>query len=79
MGSGVLKAAKSKPAVATENRIQKFVRETRAELRKVVWPTREQTRNLTVIVMLVSAAVGTFLGVVDFIFKRIFELIIGGF
>ncbi len=79
MGSGVLKAAKAKTTVQSDNRIQKFVRETRSELKKVVWPSREQATNLTIIVMSVSIAVGAFLGGVDFIFKKIFELIIGGF
>lgn len=71
--------APTKAAVPSENRIQKFIRETRAELRKVVWPTREQATNLTIIVTSVSVAVGIFLGGVDLIFKKIFELIIGGF
>ncbi len=46
----------------------KFVRETISELKKVVWPTRDEARNLTTIVIVVSAAVGAFLGTTDFIF-----------
>ena len=58
--------------------IRRFVRETRSELKKVVWPTRETAVNLTVIVTAVSLAVGAFLGLVDFVFKRLFEILIGG-
>ena len=58
--------------------IRRFVRETRSELKKVVWPTRETAINLTVIVTAVSFVVGAFLGMVDFAFKRLFELLIGG-
>lgn len=80
---GVAKVAKTtKPAVAenrVQNRIQRTIRDIRSELKKVVWPSREEATNLTMIVIGVSVAVGMFLGGVDFVFKKIFELIIGGF
>lgn len=56
--------------------IQRFIRETRSELKKVVWPTRQAATNLTVIVASVAAAVGIFMGGVDFVFERIFEIIL---
>ena len=43
------------------------------ELRKVVWPTRQETANLTVVVLVVSIAVGIFLGVIDFGLNRVVE------
>ena len=43
------------------------------ELRKVVWPSREETRNLTTVVIIVSVAVGALLGGVDWGFNRILE------
>ncbi|MCL5265000.1 MAG: preprotein translocase subunit SecE [Chloroflexi bacterium] len=70
--------AKSKAAV-TENRLQRFAREIRTELKKVVWPSRQEAINLTMIVAGVSVAVGMFLGGVDLVFKKLFEMIIGGF
>jgi len=39
------------------------------ELRKVSWPTLEQTRNLTVLVFVVSFSVGVFVGVWDLLFQ----------
>ncbi len=44
----------------------KFIRETVAELRKVVWPTRKQATNLTVIIIIVALFVGLILGLIDF-------------
>ena len=48
-----------------------------AELRRVTWPTREETMRLTLMVIAVSAAVGVFLGLVDMGFARLFERILG--
>ncbi|MBI2909536.1 MAG: preprotein translocase subunit SecE [Chloroflexi bacterium] len=47
----------------------RFVVDTISELKKVIWPTRDEAMNLTVIVMIVSIAVGLMLGVVDFAFS----------
>src|SRR5437867_2643106 len=53
-----------------------FVREAWSELRKVHWPTPEQARNLTALVVGVSIAVGIVLGGVDYILAKIFQLIL---
>jgi preprotein translocase subunit SecE len=53
-----------------------FFQEAIAELRKVHWPTREQARNLTVLVIAVSLAVGMILGAMDYIFEKVFEFIL---
>lgn len=44
-----------------------------SELRKVTWPSRDTVRNLTIIVIAVSTAVGAFLGAIDYMFKLLFE------
>ena len=44
----------------------RFFQETIAELRKSVWPTREEVLRLTYIVILLSTAVGFLLAVLDF-------------
>jgi preprotein translocase subunit SecE len=46
--------------------IRGYVRESRDELRKVVWPTRRETLNHTLLVIGISLAVAAFLGVIDF-------------
>ena len=54
-------------------RIRRFIAEAVSELKKVSWPTVEQTRNLTVLVFAVSFAVGMYV----FVFDRIFQSVIG--
>jgi len=39
----------------------KFLRETRAELKKVVWPTWSQVRVFTVVVVFAMVAIGAIL------------------
>jgi len=50
-----------------------FIADIISELRKVVWPTRAETANLTLVVIVVAVAVGILLGVVDWGFSRILE------
>lgn len=59
-----------------ENAIIRYLKETRAELRKVSWPSREEAVNLTIIVMAVTMSMAAFLGVVDYLFAQLFGLII---
>ena len=58
--------------------IRHFFYDTKVELRKVVWPTREQAVNLTALVIAVSVAVAAFIGVVDIIVQKFFVLLLGG-
>ena len=55
------------------SRIRRFFYEAWQELKKVNWPTPEQARNLTVIVLVVSIAVGTYISLFDFVFGLIAE------
>jgi len=57
--------------------IRQWARESRSELRKVTWPTPEQTRNLTIVVMAVCIVMAAFLGVADFILNSLVRLFIG--
>jgi preprotein translocase subunit SecE len=56
-------------------RIRRFVEESIAELRKVTWPTREQVRNLTVLVFVISAAVGTYIAFFDALWTALIKFI----
>ncbi|MFH1187005.1 MAG: preprotein translocase subunit SecE [Candidatus Levyibacteriota bacterium] len=53
-----------------------FLKEVRDELKKVVWPTRNEVVRLTSIVILVSLLVGFFLGGLDYVFTTLTTLII---
>ncbi|MCS6843491.1 MAG: preprotein translocase subunit SecE [Caldilineales bacterium] len=63
--------------VKPENRIVKYLRETRAELRKVTWPTPEEARNLTGIVLVVTVAMALLMWVLDLIFGGVIGLLVG--
>lgn len=52
-------------------RIVTFLKEARVELRKVTWPSREDTIRFTMAVIIVSGAVAFFLGGLDFAFQYI--------
>ena len=58
--------------------ISNYFREVIAELRKAVWPTREETRRLTTMVIIVSITVGAVLGGFDYGFTRLVDLFFGG-
>jgi preprotein translocase subunit SecE len=62
--------AKAKAAKPSENALARYLRETRGELRKVTWPTRQESQRLTAIVLGVTAAMAIFLGILDFIFSK---------
>lgn len=49
----------------------KFFSEVASELRKVTWPTRDETVKLTAAVIFISLAVGLFIGGLDILFVNI--------
>jgi preprotein translocase subunit SecE len=53
-----------------------FLKEVRDELKKVVWPTRDEIIRLTGVVILISLIVGLFLGGTDFILTKLIGLLI---
>lgn len=67
---------KQKQPRKKENRLVRYLKETRAEIGKVVWPTRRQTIHLTAIVFGVTAAMSLVLGFLDWVFARLFALLI---
>ena len=52
-------------------RIRRYFDEVWSELRKVSWPTREQVRNLTVLVFAISLVVGIYITVLDAFFQGV--------
>jgi preprotein translocase subunit SecE len=48
-------------------------RDTIAELKKVNWPDRETTKNLTIVVIGISVVLGLLLGGIDFLLQTLFE------
>jgi len=60
------------------SRLGRYFREVIGELKKVVWPTREETRRLTIMVIIVAVVVGLFLGAIDLGFTHLVNLFLGG-
>ena len=54
----------------------RFFTEVKSELTKVTWPTKDQVIRLTGVVIIISVAVGLFVGGLDFVFTKVVELII---
>ena len=59
--------------LSMSGRAQSLVRDTSAEIRKVTWPDKETTRNLTIFVIALSVVLGALLGGIDAVFVRVWE------
>lgn len=64
-------AQEKKTETRKANPVVKYLRETRGELNKVTWPTREESQRLTLIVLGVTALMAVFLGLLDFSFSSL--------
>ena len=58
------------------NKLTNYIQGSIQEMKKVTWPTKTETKNYTFLVVGISLAVAAFLGTLDFIFAKIFEVII---
>jgi len=58
----------------SENAIVRYVRDTRAELSKVTWPTREEGTRLTIVVLIVTFVAAIFLFSFDSLFSYLVTL-----
>ena len=66
--------AAGKRGVPRLGRIPEYFREVVSELKKVVWPTRTETKRLTLMVLAISGGVGVILGVIDLGFTHLVGL-----
>ncbi len=70
-------AAGTEPDNSRIGKLRANIQNVLAELRKVNWPTREETRNLTIVVIGISAVIGSLLGVFDFALSALYTLLKG--
>ena len=56
-------------------KINEYIKETKAEMTHVTWPTRKQAIAYAILVVVVSVGVAAFLGVFDYIFSRLLTLL----
>ena len=59
-------------------RFNEWAGEVTVELKKVTWPTMKETRASTVVVIVVTFIMSLFLGLFDFIWSGVTDLIYGG-
>jgi preprotein translocase subunit SecE len=57
-------------------RLADYIKETRAELKHVSWPTRRQAIVFTVVVIVISLVTAAYLGAFDYVFSMLLKLVI---
>ncbi|MBK5930371.1 preprotein translocase subunit SecE [Halochromatium salexigens] len=62
---------------AQGRQLWRFVLDSRMEVRKVVWPTRQETIQTTLIVMVMVFIIGLILWLFDTILRAIFNILVG--
>ena len=60
-------------------RVTKFFRDCKGEVKKIVWPTRQQTINNTLVVLGCCLVLGVFIWILDAIFGFGFQTLVGFF
>ncbi len=54
-----------------------FLKEVKEELKKIVWPTKDETIGTTTVVIIFVVLMAIFLGVVDVALSKIIQFIVG--
>ena len=79
---GVVFAAIVAIAISSTTRLGQaligFGRESRMEVRKVVWPTRQETVQTTFMVIVAVSIIGIFLWLIDMLLAEAIQLLTGG-
>jgi preprotein translocase subunit SecE len=55
-----------------------YLQEVTTELKKVSWPTKQRTINMTLLVIAASLVVAIYIGGLDFVFQKLVSSIITG-
>jgi preprotein translocase, SecE subunit, bacterial len=54
--------------------LNNYIKSSVEEMKKVTWPTKKETYNYTVLVILISLGVAAFLGALDFVFSSLLQI-----
>lgn len=57
------------------NKVTKFIRDVRSEMRKVSWPNRQELVTYTIVVIVTVVIVAAFTGLVDVIVSGLLNLL----
>ena len=75
--AGVVAAAAVMALTAKGRQVREFASESLFELRKVVWPTTQETRKITGVILIVVVIVSLILSAFDFVISWLIRLLLG--
>lgn len=52
-----------------------FFSDVREELKKVTWPTRQETIRLTLVVVVISLIIAAYVGIIDILLAKALEVL----
>ena len=55
------------------NKLTQFLKEVRQEVRKVTWPTKEETIRYSLMVVIASLLVAVYLGGIDYVVAEVLK------
>ena len=58
------------------NRVTKFFSEVKSELKKVTWPSKDEVKGSTVVVITLTFLLGLYIGAIDFVVSRVITFLI---
>ncbi len=70
-------ASQNKDKLTIPQRIVRFVRDYKSEVKKIVWPRLNEVVKNTIIVLIICAIIGAFVWILDFGLGQLVQLIIG--
>jgi preprotein translocase subunit SecE len=73
LGGGIALALTSAPGI----QFKKFLRDAQIEVRKVVWPTRQETWQTTLIVAVAVLIIGILIWIIDMILSWVVRMMMG--
>jgi preprotein translocase subunit SecE len=71
-------SARALPMGGRGQGLMSLFRDLKGEIKKVNWPPPRQAANMTAVIVALSAALGLFLGAVDYSFQELFRLLLQG-
>ena len=78
--SGKVREEAGKDGVSLTGRVdqaKEFFEQSKGELKKVTWPTREETQRTTLIIIVVVVIISLLLGVMDFLISSGIRFLLG--
>ena len=58
------------------NKVTKFLGEVQSELKKVTWPSRDEVKGSTMVVIVLTFLLAVFIGLIDFLLSRTITFLI---